>query len=105
MCLRASIFYLLGLAEKKGFNYFGDMACEMLHFRRLRCNSQHSVNCSAARYWLSRLFPTLGLVRQPSKRVSEVLCRHYSGSWFLVHYVLLSDVCLLIFFILYWIQE
>src|SRR5699024_5456472 len=79
LCLGASIFYLLGLAEKKGFNYFGDMACEMLHFRRLRCNSQHSVNCSAARYWLSRFFPTLGLVRQQSKRVSEVMCRFYSG--------------------------
>src|SRR5699024_6530890 len=100
MCLRASIFYLLGLAEKKGFNDFGDMACEMLHFRRLRCNSQHSVNCSAARYWLSRFFPTLGLVRQQSKRVSEVMCRFYSGLLFLVHYLFLSEIYLLILFIL-----
>src|SRR5699024_8373170 len=105
MCLRLSIFYLLELAEKKDFNYFGDMDCEMLHFRRLHCNSQHSVNCSAGRYWLSRFFPTLGLVRQQSKRVSEVMFRFYSGSLFLVHYLFLSEIYLPILFILYLIQE
>src|SRR5699024_11559506 len=87
MCLRLSIFYLLELAEKKDFNYFGDMDCEMLHFRRLHCNSQHSVNCSAGRYWLSRFFSTLGLVRQQSKRVSVVIFFFYFGLLFLVHYL------------------